>query len=163
MQYATVFCGYKHGIMHPFAILLSLFLIVPLVEIYFLIKVGNLIGPLPTIFLVVLTAVVGAWLLRWQGFSTIKRIQETAAQGGIPAVELIEGAVLIFSGALLLTPGFFTDAVGFLCLIPPLRKKAITLALKRFFAKTVFDVESQETSHKPHEPRTIDGEYKREE
>lgn len=118
--------------MHPFHFLLLLFLIVPLVEIYLLIEVGGVIGALPTVFLVVFTAVVGAWLLRLQGFSTLRRVQSTMAQGGLPAMELMEGAVLLVSGALLLTPGFFTDTIGFLCLIPALRRNLIRWALGRF-------------------------------
>ncbi|MDH5326298.1 MAG: FxsA family protein [Gammaproteobacteria bacterium] len=150
--------------MHPFTILLILFLSVPLVEIYLLIEVGGWIGVFPTIFLVVFTAVLGAWLLRWQGFSTLRRIQETTAQGGIPAVELVEGAVLIVSGALLLTPGFFTDAIGFMCLVPRLRQGAIKWALKRFFhggsgEPTPFAGAQPRSSHRS---KTIEGEYKRE-
>ena len=155
----------KDPYMHPFTILLLLFLIVPIVEIYFLIEVGSLIGAFPTIFLVVFTAVLGAWLLRWQGFSTLGRIQQTTAQGGIPAVELLEGAVLIVSGALLLTPGFFTDAIGFLCLIPSLRQAAIVWAIKRFFNRSGPKPSSpfgHENAARPHKPKTIEGEYERE-
>jgi len=96
--------------MRPFQILFLLFLLIPLLEIYLLIKVGGIIGALPTVFIVVFTAVLGAWLLRIQGLSTLMRVRSTLAQGGIPAVEMLEGAVLLVAGALLLTPGFFTDA-----------------------------------------------------
>ena len=146
--------------MHPFTILFLLFIIIPLVEIYFLIEVGSLIGAFPTIFLVVFTAVLGAWLLRWQGFSTLRRIQQTTAQGGIPAVELMEGAVLIVAGALLLTPGFFTDAIGFLFLIPPLRKIIIHWFLKRFTINTQQFGDSPGASGSG--PYTIEGDYRRE-
>lgn len=103
--------------MNPFYILFLLFLGIPLLEIYLLIEVGAKIGALPTVFLVVFTAVLGVFLLRIQGFSTLTRLRGTLAQGGIPAVEMLEGAVLLVTGALLLTPGFFTDALGFLCLV----------------------------------------------
>ncbi len=116
--------------MTPFQILFVVFLLVPLLEIYLLIKVGAVIGALPTVFMVVFTAVLGAWLLRIQGFATLRRVQETLAQGGIPAMEMLEGAVLLIAGALLLTPGFFTDALGFLCLIPSLRRALIRRLLK---------------------------------
>ena len=87
-----------------------------------LIKIGGLIGVLPTIGLVVLTAVAGIWLLRLEGLATLRRVQNRLARGEAPERELLEGVMLIFGGALLLTPGFTTDAVGFICLIPGLRR-----------------------------------------
>ena len=111
--------------------LLLLFLLVPLVEIYILIEVGGIIGALPTIGLCVLTAVVGAGLLRLQGFQTLRRAQDNLARGEIPAIEMFEGVALAFGGALLLTPGFVTDAVGFACLIPWSRRWLIRGALRR--------------------------------
>jgi UPF0716 protein FxsA len=151
--------------MHPFQILLLLFLAIPLVEIYFLIQVGNVIGPWPTIFLVVFTAVLGAWLLRIQGFATLMRVRSTMAQGGIPAMEMVEGAVLLVSGALLLTPGFFTDTIGFLCLIPALRRAVIHWALGRFLIPPGFGGSgsgdgSQSSQHR--DSTTLEGEYRRE-
>jgi UPF0716 protein FxsA len=152
--------------MHPYQILFLLFLLVPLLEIYLLIKVGGIVGALPTVFLVVFTAVLGAGLLRIQGFSTMTRVRNTLAQGGIPAVEMLEGAVLLVAGALLLTPGFFTDAIGFLCLIPPVRRAMIKLALRRFF--TPFGGGRGPGAGRPphdtpsHGPRTIEGEFRRE-
>jgi UPF0716 protein FxsA len=151
--------------MHPFQLLLLLFLAIPLVEIYFLIQVGNVIGPWPTIFLVVFTAVLGAWLLRIQGFSTLARVRTTMNQGGIPAMEMVEGAVLLVSGALLLTPGFFTDTIGFLCLIPTLRRAMIRWAFGRFLIPPGFGGPgagggSQSTQHQ--DPKTLEGEYRRE-
>ncbi len=108
-----------------------LFLLVPLIEIYFLIEIGGVVGAGLTIALVVLTAVLGAFLVRAQGFSTFARVQLQMARGESPAVELLEGLLLLVAGALLLTPGFFTDAVGFVFLVPPLRRKIITHALAR--------------------------------
>ncbi|MCQ8127957.1 FxsA family protein [Methylomonas rivi] len=109
--------------MKAIRILFLFFLVVPFVEIYLLLQVGGLIGAFPTIFLVVFTAALGAWLLRRQGFATWQRFQNNLAQGAIPAYEMIEGPILLVGGALLLTPGFFTDALGFACLIPALRRK----------------------------------------
>lgn len=149
--------------MHPFAILFTLFLLIPLVEIYLLIKVGGLIGAVPTIVLVVFTAVLGAFLLRIQGFSTLSRLRETAARGGIPAIEMLEGAVLLIAGALLLTPGFFTDAIGFACLIPPLRRYVILRLLKRFFQPVSTYQQPPQYSHgHHHRPDVIEGEYRKE-
>ena len=157
--------------MNPLTILFLLFLTIPLVEIYLLIKVGGVIGAPMTIFLVVFTAVLGAWLLRIQGFSTLRRVQETVNRGGLPAVELLEGALLLVAGALLLTPGFFTDAVGFACLVPALRRALIMFALKRFFVPPGFDPRNgvhnnhdkhHQPGHSKHHTHTIEGEYTRE-
>ncbi|CAA6821626.1 MAG: Exlusion protein FxsA [uncultured Thiotrichaceae bacterium] len=108
--------------MRPFPIFAALFFIVPLVEIYFLVKVGEQIGPFKTILLVILTAVAGVYLLRQQGLSTLGRFQKNMASGQLPAKEIFEGFFLLIGGALLLTPGFFTDFVGFLCVIPVTRQ-----------------------------------------
>jgi UPF0716 protein FxsA len=151
--------------MHPFQLLFLLFLIIPLVEIYLLIQVGGIIGPWPTIFLVVFTAVLGAWLLRIQGFTTLMRVRSTLAQGGIPAMEMVEGAVLLVSGALLLTPGFFTDTIGFLCLIPVLRSAVIRWAFGRFLVPPGFGGQgpgSGDHSSGHQGPTTLEGEYRRE-
>ncbi len=111
--------------MRPFPILLGLFLAVPIAEMYVLIQVGSQIGALATIGLVVLTAVVGAALMRSQGMATMNNIQMSMAQGKMPAMELAEGAAILFAGALLLTPGFITDTLGFLCLTPIVRQGLI--------------------------------------
>ncbi len=81
-----------------------------------------MIGPLPTVGLVVLTAICGVWLLRLEGMATLTRVQEKLQRGEIPESELLEGVMLIVGGALLLTPGFATDIIGFVCLIPGLRR-----------------------------------------
>lgn len=119
--------------MNFFAILLALFFIIPLIEIYLLIEIGSVIGAFTTIFLVVLTAVIGAWLLRIQGFSTINRVRQVAARGGVPAIEMLEGAMLLVAGALLLTPGFFTDTIGFICLVPVFRRSIAVWFFQRIF------------------------------
>lgn len=115
--------------MFPF--LLLLFFLVPLIEIYLLIEIGGVIGVGWTIFCVVFTAVLGAVLVRAQGFSAINRIRSQMDQGQLPAMELFEGLFLLVAGALLLTPGFFTDAIGFICLTPPLRRGIITYILSK--------------------------------
>ena len=149
-------------------LLFLIFVIVPFIEIYLLIEVGGVIGALPTIGLVVLTAVVGAGLLRAQGLATITRVQSTLAQGGLPAMELMEGAFLLVGGALLLTPGFFTDAVGFACLIPPLRRWLIARVLERgvMHVQSGFGHHHHPGPHpgeeRPRGPQTLDGEWRRE-
>ncbi len=117
--------------MFSFRTFFALFLIVPVIEIYLLIQVGGLIGAWPTIFLIILTAILGGWLLRNQGLATMERVQQTLARGEIPAIELLEGAMLLVGGALLLTPGFFTDTIGFICLIPILRRNVILWAMRK--------------------------------
>ena len=142
--------------MSPFHWLLLLFITVPLVEIYLLIELGGLVGAVPTIMLVVLTAMVGAKLVRAQGLITIARVRHSLDQGEIPAMTLLEGVTLLVAGALLLTPGFITDVLGFLALVPDLRQKAIRWLLQR----AVVASDSKQTGQRG--PRTIDGEYRRE-
>ncbi|MGD8583702.1 MAG: FxsA family protein, partial [Gammaproteobacteria bacterium] len=98
-----------------------LFIVVPLVELYLIIKVGSMIGALWTVLLVLLTAVIGVSLLRIQGFSTLNRARQNMEMGVMPAMEMMEGLALAVGGALLITPGFITDTLGFLCLIPATR------------------------------------------
>ena len=102
--------------------LLLLFIIMPIVEMWLLIEVGGAIGALPTIGLVFLTAAIGFAMLRKQGFDTLRRGNWKLEQGELPALEMAEGLILAVSGALLLTPGFVTDAIGFAGLTPPFRR-----------------------------------------
>lgn len=146
--------------MRPFSILLTIFIVVPLVEIYLLIKVGGVIGAPWTIFLVVFTAMLGAFLVRSQGFSTLRRIQASLAAGELPATELLAGVFLLIAGALLLTPGFFTDAVGFACLTPPLRRGLIRYALERGLIHATGDTDA-DTHRQPSRGQTLDGDYRR--
>ncbi len=104
-----------------FSVVTIIFLIVPILEVYLLIQVGAVIGAPWTVLLVVLTAVIGIRLLKIQGLSTLMRAQRKMQVGQTPAVEMLEGVGLILAGAFLLTPGFFTDALGFLLLFPPTR------------------------------------------
>jgi len=142
--------------MSAFQILLLLFFTVPLAEIYILIKVGGVIGALPTIALVVLTALAGAALMRAQGFSTLARIRRSLDVGELPAVALLEGAVILAAGALLLTPGFVTDAVGFACLMPPWRRALIERLLRRLLRPT-----DPGARPPPRRGRIIDADYRR--
>jgi UPF0716 protein FxsA len=136
--------------------LFLMFLTVPLAEIYVLLEVGSLIGALPTVGVVVLTAVIGATLVRVQGFSTVMRIRTSLERGELPAIALLEGAFLLVAGALLLTPGFITDALGFAFLYPPARVFIIQHLLIEKLA------EAQRRTHPPEGPTIIEGEYRRE-
>ena len=137
-------------------LLFLLFVTVPLVEIYLLLEVGGMIGAVPTIGLVVLTAVAGATLVRAQGFSTIRQVQRSTQAGEVPAVAIIEGIFLLVAGALLLTPGFLTDAVGFGCLVPPLRRALIM----RFIETRI--IRPHHPGPAPHHGHVIECEFKRE-
>ena len=122
--------GYTNTHMSAFKLLFLLFLLVPVVEIYFLVKVGSVIGAWPTILLVIATALTGAFLVRQQGISTLFRLQETLqgtrqSQSQATALALFEGLSILIAGALLLTPGFLTDAMGFICLVPAWRRGLI--------------------------------------
>ncbi len=104
------------------ALVLLFFIAIPLLEIYLLIEVGSVIGAFSTVLAVVFTAVLGVALIRIQGFSTLQKAQATMNRGGVPALEIFEGVMLLFAAVCLLIPGFFTDTMGFLLLIPPLRR-----------------------------------------
>ena len=119
-----------------FPIIAILFLVIPIIEIYLLIQVGSVIGAGWTILLVVLTAVIGVWLLRIQGLSTLTRAQQKLRENELPAKEIIEGMALVVAGAFLLTPGFFTDTIGFLLLFPPTRMALVTMAASRMVVST---------------------------
>jgi UPF0716 protein FxsA len=101
--------------------LLAAFIGVPILEIAVFIKVGGLIGLWPTLAIVVLTAVAGTWALRAQGLATLARARTQIDRGELPTRELFDGACLLIAGALLLTPGFVTDFLGFLLFLPPVR------------------------------------------
>ena len=98
--------------------LLILFTLVPILEIYVLLEVGALIGTMATVALIFLTGIAGAYLARVQGFALITSIQNELNQGRIPRGELVDGAMVLVGGVLLLTPGFCTDLLGFSLLIP---------------------------------------------
>jgi UPF0716 protein FxsA len=102
-------------------LLFALFIVVPLVELYVIIQVGQAIGALPTIGLLLLDSLLGAWLLRSQGRAVWRRFQETLGAGRAPAREVLDGVLVIAGGALLLAPGFITDVFGALLLAPPSR------------------------------------------
>jgi UPF0716 protein FxsA len=110
--------------------LLLLFVLMPIAEMWLLIIVSSQIGSLSTIGLVLLTAVVGAGLLREQGFATIWKGRQKLQGGELPTTEIAEGIILAVSGALLLTPGFVTDIIGFAGLIPPIRVIVATRIMK---------------------------------
>lgn len=104
-----------------FFVLVSLFIAIPLIELSLLLEIGQNIGVFPTIMVVILTGILGAYLTRRQGFQILFRIRNQFQQGQFPGNSLIEGVLILIGGLTLLTPGFVTDVFGFLCIIPPTR------------------------------------------
>lgn len=146
---------------------LLLFIVVPFIEIMLLLKVSEHIGALYTIGLVLFTAVLGINLLKRQGFNTLLRFQERLKSGEIPAQEIVEGMMIAFAGALLLTPGFLTDAIGFTCLLPPVRRRIAQRILNSgnflfmgggFKSQAEFHYRRSDSG----EGETFDGEYRNE-
>ena len=146
-----------------FFILLFLFIAVPVLEISLLIKVGGAIGGFNTILFVILTAILGAYLVRQQGFATIQKLQQETQAGRIPALQIAEGVALLFAGAVLLTPGFITDAIGFTLLIPQTRQLIVRFLAKNYsqgksnFSYTSYTSNDQQNHNS--EPNVIEGEY----
>ena len=104
--------------------LLLLFILIPLLEIWLFILLGGFIGVYPTLFIILLTAILGTFLVKTQGINVLKEIQSKFNELENPTEPIVHGAMILFAGALLLTPGFFTDTVGFLLLLPKVRRAA---------------------------------------
>lgn len=122
-----------------FGRLLLLFVFLPMIELYLLILLGSRIGPMPTIGLIVLTGIIGATLARQQGLSTLAKIQNELKQGRAPTQELVEGAMILVGGLVLLTPGILTDIFGFAMMVPSIRKslaKQFNVRIPKGFTST---------------------------
>ena len=131
--------------------LLLLFTLVPLAELYLLVKLGTVVGVAPTVALVVLTGILGAWLARVQGLSVLQRLGADLAEGQLPTDALIDGLLILVAGAVLLTPGLLTDALGFSLLVPQGRA-AVRKVVGAWFARRF----------KPVDPNVIDVDWRRE-
>jgi len=124
--------------------LFLLFSLVPIIEIWLLIKVGRVIGALPTVCLLLAISLVGAWLAKSQGLRTIEAIRNELAAGRLPAARLLDGAMILTGGILLLTPGFFTDFLGLFFLFPLSRtflKKWLGRILERGLSKGTITIQ----------------------
>ena len=137
---------------------------IPIVEMYLLIEVAERIDALPTILLVMLTAVVGVSLIRQQGLSTLTKGISRLNQAEIPAAEIIEGILLAMAGAFLITPGFLTDFIGFTITTPVTRRIVALMLLKRLSARAEFRTNTFDLGGGPYKkPETpgpvIEGEY----
>ena len=138
----------KKNICILFIYLLILFIAIPVLEIIIFIEIGSFVGTFNTILLTFLTAIVGVYLVRQQGLSTIQKIMVQLQSGERPVVTMFEGLVILVAGVLLLTPGFFTDTIGFLGLIPVTRTLMIRLVQTTMMKR-----------YNVHQDDTIEGEY----
>ncbi|MCG9679205.1 membrane protein FxsA [Vibrio sp. Isolate23] len=159
-----------------FPILLLMFIFVPIIEIGLFISVGGYLGLWPTIALVLITAFAGASLVRSQGLQTLMSVQNRLQQGELPAQQILEGVMLAVSGVLLLTPGFMTDALGMLVLLPAPRAAMAKYLMSKMTVQSVgggfqggfgsgnfqqgpFDQDP--FNHQPKDGNTFEGEYER--
>jgi UPF0716 protein FxsA len=117
------------------AILVLLFLVLPIVELYVIIRVGQEIGALWTIALLLVISIVGAWLAKREGLGVWRRINQQVNAGNVPAAELVDAFLILLAGALLLTPGFITDVLAILLLIPPSRALVRRTLRRRFLGR----------------------------
>lgn len=117
------------------AVLFVAFVVVPIVELYVIVQVGHLIGVLPTLLLLFVCSVAGAWLVKREGVKAWRAFRAATAEGRVPARETADGALVIVGGALLLAPGFVTDALGLLCVLPPTRALVRRLLLGVFLGR----------------------------
>jgi len=142
------------------------FFSIPIVEMYLLIEVAERIEALPTILLVMLTAVLGVSLIRQQGLSTLTKGIRRLNQAEIPAAEIIEGVLLAVAGAFLITPGFLTDFIGFMIIIPITRRITALMLLKRMAVRTDFrtmgsDLRGGSNKTRDASGSVIEGEYEK--
>lgn len=135
-------------------LLVVLLLIVPLVELWVIVSVANSVGVPETILLLITISAVGAWLLKQQGTQTWHRLQLSLQRGAMPAEEVTDGALILFGGALLLTPGFLTDLVGLLLLLPPSRA-VVKRAFRKVFALWLGKKTGLDPRRRPSDARVV--------
>jgi UPF0716 protein FxsA len=147
----------------PLLALIAIFVVVPLAELYVIFQVGDAIGIVPTLAILVADSLLGSWLLKSQGRAVWQRFNETLAAGRVPHREIVDGVLVIFGGAFLITPGFITDVVGVLLLLPPTRalfRRSLQRRLELRAVSSVgrarsrraqyeYDVEGTATEHEP--------------
>jgi UPF0716 protein FxsA len=145
----------------PLIALIAVFVFAPLAELYVIYTVGNAIGILPTLALLVADSLLGTWLLKSQGRAVWQRFNETLRAGRVPHREIVDGVLVIFGGAFLITPGFITDVIGVLLLLPPTRGlfrrglqrrlelRAVSTAGGPRAPRDYYDVDGTATEHEP--------------
>jgi UPF0716 protein FxsA len=139
--------------------LFILFLAIPIIEIGLFIQVGGLIGLFPTLGIVILTALLGTWMIRAQGFLAINAVRTSLNELRNPTEPLAHGAMILFAGALLLTPGFFTDFVGFALLVPQVRGVVFNFIRARLNVQSFTVGGGQQAQRRNSDGTVIDGEY----
>jgi UPF0716 protein FxsA len=136
----------------PLIALLVLFIVVPLVELYVILKVGDAIGVVWTILLLAADSVLGSLLLRSEGRAVWRRFNEALGAGRMPHREVVDGVLVILGGALLITPGFVTDVVGLILLVPPTRALVRRLTMRRLGRRVTVEM----AGAPPRRPRDFD-------
>jgi UPF0716 protein FxsA len=151
--------------MKLFRYLAILIIVMPIIEIYLFMQMGNWIGYLPSVGLLVLMALLGTYLLRTQSVQTFQQLQQTLRQGDLPTATLLEAILLLLSGVLLLAPGFFTDILGFLCLLPPTRRFLVVIIIHYilpWLMRRHPEYERQVPPSRGGQNTVIEGEFRRE-
>lgn len=150
--------------MHPILIFFLSILLLPTLELFILVQVGSSIGVFATVLLVLSTAVLGTLLVRHQGLSTLLRVRQAMARGEVPALEMLDGALLLVGGLLLLIPGFLTDLMGLVCLLPWVRRRLVARLVGRFqvSGEPGDDLGQGRTPFAGMSQTVIEGEYRRE-
>ncbi|MDH4144086.1 MAG: FxsA family protein [Acidimicrobiia bacterium] len=120
-----------------FGVLALLFILVPIAELAVIVQIAGGLGVPATLLSLLVASIVGAWLVKRQGLAALGRVQAELAAGRVPTAGLADGMMILFAGALLLTPGFLTDAVGLALLLPPVRALARTVLARRFQRRVV--------------------------
>ena len=120
-----------------FILLAVAFFVVPIVELALIIKIGAAIGVLNTIGLLILSSVVGGWLMKREGLGVVRRMQLALAEGRMPGRELVDACLILFGGAQMVAPGFLTDALGMLLLLPPVRAVVRRVLRRRFTVRVI--------------------------
>ena len=135
------------------------FLAVPLIEIALFIQIGGIIGLWPTLLIVILTAVLGTYLVRTQGLMAIGNLQSSFSKLQDPTEPLAHGAMILFAGALLLTPGFFTDALGFALCVPFIRSRVFHALRQKVKVQSFSMGSNGPQPRQPYDPNVIDGDF----
>jgi UPF0716 protein FxsA len=141
----------------PLLVLLFIFIVVPLAELYVIFKVGEAIGVPLTILLLAVDSVVGSLLLKSQGRAVWRRFSETMAAGRVPHREVLDGVMVIFGGAFLITPGFITDVIGLLLLLPPTRALARRLLIRALGGRFAIGMAGAVTRRRPRAEYDVEG------
>ena len=141
----------------PLLALIVIFIAVPLAELYVILRVGDAIGLLPTVLLLAADSLLGSWLLRSQGRAVWNRFNEAVRAGRVPHSEVIDGVLVIFGGAFLITPGFITDVIGLFLLLPPTRALTRGLVVRAFKGRLIFGMAGAVTRRRPGAEYDVEG------